>query len=145
MTSKTVYDVDAYREGKWWIIRIPALDNFNGNIEGITQARRIEDIDKEAIDYICTVADVNPSSVAIKTTIWVGKINISDRIHDVAKKREKVNEESQKLSNISYSISKELSENDIPMRDISKVLGVSHQRVHDILKKINKDNEAVSI
>ncbi|MFD4439764.1 hypothetical protein ACFWPK_08275 [Nocardia sp. NPDC058519] len=61
----TAYHLEVFRDDRWWMIRIPQLDGLNGNIEGLTQARRHADIAKEATDYICTVADVAASTVEL--------------------------------------------------------------------------------
>jgi hypothetical protein len=61
----TAYHLEVFRDDCWWMIRIPQLDGLNGNIEGLTQARRHADIATEATDYIRTVADVPASAVEL--------------------------------------------------------------------------------
>lgn len=52
------YDVNVYRDGRWWMIEVPDLD-------GLTQARRLSDVREEAIDYIAVATDVATSAVAV--------------------------------------------------------------------------------
>ena len=51
-----VYTV--YRDGKWWMIQIPALD-------GLTQAMSEDAVEDQARDYVATVLDVEPSDVKV--------------------------------------------------------------------------------
>lgn len=53
------------------MIRLPPLDGVNGNLHGLTQARQLEEIEQEAVDYICTVAAVAPSSS--RRAFWSAK------------------------------------------------------------------------
>ncbi|MFD3704088.1 hypothetical protein ACFWUP_13150 [Nocardia sp. NPDC058658] len=64
----TTYRIEVSRDGNWWMLRIPQLDGLNGNVEGLTQARRHADIPTEATDYVCTVADIAPSTVDLVIT-----------------------------------------------------------------------------
>ncbi|MFT3714787.1 MAG: hypothetical protein QM774_02240 [Gordonia sp. (in: high G+C Gram-positive bacteria)] len=62
------YTVHVTRDGGWWMIHVPALDEYNAGRwpgQALTQARRFAEIEREAIDYICTVTDSAPGDVAI--------------------------------------------------------------------------------
>jgi len=58
----TTYDVIVSREGKWWMICIPALD-------GLTQARRLDEAPIMARDYIAVALDVPVSEVAVAVSV----------------------------------------------------------------------------
>ncbi len=52
------YTVHAEREGKWWMIRVPAID-------GLTQARRITEIEDQARSLIAVSTDTPGSDIDI--------------------------------------------------------------------------------
>jgi len=66
-----VFDVKVYRDGKWWMVEIPAID-------GLTQARRLGEIETMARSYISVDQDLAPSSVEL------GQIEIVVAGHDLA-------------------------------------------------------------
>lgn len=58
----TTYEVTAERDGKFWFIRIPALD-------GATQARTTDEIPAMARDYIATTLDVPADSFDLEVRV----------------------------------------------------------------------------
>ncbi len=55
----TTYEYHVYREGKWWMVEIPAID-------GLTQARHLTDVEDIARSYISLDQDVPPSEVQLR-------------------------------------------------------------------------------
>ncbi|PHV64813.1 hypothetical protein CSW57_22865 [Williamsia muralis] len=53
------YDVETYRDGPWWMVRIPALD-------GLTQARSEDEIALVAREYIAVTTNVELEEVAVR-------------------------------------------------------------------------------
>ena len=53
------YDIEVYRDGRWWMIRIPELD-------GLTQARHRGEIDEMARDYIAICTDTPVDQVHVR-------------------------------------------------------------------------------
>ena len=53
------YDVETYRDGPWWMVRIPALD-------GLTQARSEDEIALMAREYIAVTTNVELEDVAVR-------------------------------------------------------------------------------
>jgi hypothetical protein len=49
------------REGQWWALSIPELGP-----DARTQARRLDEVEDEARDYIATTLDVPPSTVDVE-------------------------------------------------------------------------------
>lgn len=56
------YDITVTRDGKFWLIEIPALD-------GATQARRLSEVDEMAIDYIAEVTGEQPATIDLVRTV----------------------------------------------------------------------------
>ena len=55
------YDMEVTRDGRWWMIHIPALDL-------LTQARFPEEIEDMARSYIALVTDTPIEDVAVRRT-----------------------------------------------------------------------------
>jgi hypothetical protein len=53
------YEVVVTRDGRWWMIAIPALD-------GLTQARHRGEIEEMARDYIAVTLDAPIADVAVR-------------------------------------------------------------------------------
>jgi hypothetical protein len=53
------YDVEMYRDGPWWMIRIPELD-------GLTQARHPVEIEEMAREYIAVTTDQPIDAIAVQ-------------------------------------------------------------------------------
>src|ERR1019366_7966300 len=53
-----IYDITVPREGKWWMIDVPAID-------GLTQARRLSEIKTMAVSLIAVTLDVPASQVGV--------------------------------------------------------------------------------
>ncbi|HEY9313916.1 hypothetical protein [Williamsia sp.] len=53
------YDVEVYRDGKWWMVRIPELD-------GLTQAYSEDEVDLMAREFIAVTTDVEIDEVGVR-------------------------------------------------------------------------------
>ncbi|MDF3280901.1 HicB family toxin-antitoxin system [Gordonia sp. N1V] len=136
MTKKTRYRVDVYRDGRWWMIRVPALD---GHVdaegvklagEAITQARRYADIETEARDFIALVADVAPSTIELDVhhDYDVDGDNIGEMAADAIALKERAAALEQEALRKRRHIAGVLSKKGVPVRDIGEILGVTYQR-----------------
>ncbi|MFE3545994.1 HicB family toxin-antitoxin system [Nocardia sp. NPDC059177] len=128
----TVYRIDVSRDDRWWMIRIPQLDGVNGNIEGLTQARRYADISKEATDYICTVADIAPSTVELSITAHVGDTDVTAAAEELARARAEAARQEARAMTIATATARLLAADGVPVRDIGAVLGVTFQRASQL-------------
>lgn len=62
----TTYRATATREGKWWMIRIPEID-------GLTQARRLEQAEEMAREYIAASEGVELANVDVTVLATEGR------------------------------------------------------------------------
>lgn len=128
----TTYHIAVSRDDRWWMIRIPQLDGVNGNIEGLTQARRYADIAKEATDYICTVADVAPSTIELAITAHVGNTDVTAAAEEVARARAEAARHEAHAMQVATATARRLAADGVPVRDIGAVLGVTFQRASQL-------------
>ena len=121
------YDIRVHRDGRWWMIEIPAID-------GLTQARRVADVKKEAIDYIALAIGVAPAQVDVNVSVLaVGKVDFLAKERELEELSAKVRELEAVRAALAEKVAKELAEVEVPMRDIGEVLHVSHQRAHQLV------------
>jgi translation initiation factor 2 alpha subunit (eIF-2alpha) len=121
--------VEVYRDGKWWMADIAALDL-------LTQARRIANIEQAAREAIAVTLDVDPrdSEVEIRmrpiSNIDVDTIRAEiHRVHEAATVLEI------EASVKSKELTQRLAQAGVPLRDIGTIIGFSHQRAHQLLKR----------
>ena len=127
-TTQTKYDVEVTRDGKWWMIRIPRLD------ESLTQARRVAEIGDMAREYIATTLDLDLDTIEIgHIALSVDGVDYGDISHQVNQLRAEAKAAEERASALMRSTALTLSAQGIPVRDIGAVLGVSYQRAGQLL------------
>jgi hypothetical protein len=123
----TTYDVKVHRDGRWWMVEIPAIG-------GLTQARRLGDVQEMARSFISVDQDLRPSAVVL------GRIEIEAAGHSLTSTRAKIDElrrrarqAEEEVAALMLETARDLADADVPLRDIGAVLDLSHQRVHQLL------------
>jgi len=124
----TEYTASVRREGKWWMVDVPAIG-------GTTQARRLSEAQLMARELIAVTLDVPIDDVSVIITIEpIGGIeDIAERIAGIASRREQAASLDKQATREAAELAKALAEQDIPLRDVGTVLGVSHQRAHQLV------------
>lgn len=121
------YDINVTREGKWWMIEIPEID-------GLTQARRVSEIEDMARSFIAVDTDTPISEVAIRVGgIKVGELgDIAARARRIVKKREEIEAAAVVAQRDLAELARALTEAEVPVRDSATLLDVSPQRVSQL-------------
>lgn len=120
------YDVTVHRDGKWWMVEIPELD-------GLTQARRVSDVQGAAREWIAVTLDVALSDVAVAVrSITVGKREVTHDLHEVEHWRDQERAAAIRYSDELSKSAHYLADEDVPVRDIGELLGVSFQRAQQL-------------
>ncbi|MQY23685.1 HicB family toxin-antitoxin system [Nocardia macrotermitis] len=122
------YEVRVTRDGRWWMVRIPELDE-------LTQARRIGEVPRMAREAVALHLGVPVDRVAVEVTIEVADLPVSELIRAVLEHRSRAEELAKQALAESKSLARELASRDVPMRDIGEMLHLSHQRVHQLVEK----------
>jgi hypothetical protein len=121
------YDAMVTREGRWWMIEIPELD-------GLTQARRLDEVERMAREYIAVTTDVPLSQVAVEIFgIEVAGQDLVEAKTLVDGLRRRAQELEALVADLTREVASVLTDADVPVRDVSSVLGVSHQRVSQLV------------
>ncbi len=123
----TRYRVEVTRDGKWWMVAIPELDRF-------TQARRLEEAPRMARDYIAIVLDVPIAEVDVDlAVIDVDGVDVVEAVAKLDAEKAEVDAARERVANDTRSLAKALAGKKVPVRDIGAILGVSHQRAHQLV------------
>ena len=125
MTERKVYDVSAERVNGWWILRVPAVDT-------VTQAKRLDQVEFMARDLIYAMTDEVPHSfdVAIKPDLGP---SLGATLRKAVKARKDAASAQDEAMTESKRAAVELHRAGLTIRDVGELLGVSYQRVSQLL------------
>ncbi|HZM64908.1 MAG TPA: hypothetical protein VFC16_01245 [Nakamurella sp.] len=124
----TTYTVSVTREGRWWIVRVPEIDQ-------VTQVRRLSEVTKAARELIAVTLDVPMSKVRVRVRVErVGAVeDVTGRAEAIRREHARADELARRAQDESKELARQLAGAHVPMRDIGELLGVSHQRVHQLI------------
>lgn len=121
------YNITVAREGKWWMIDVPAID-------GLTQSRRLSEIKKMAVSLIAITLDVPASQVSVNiVAMIVDGTDLVERRQQIDLEREAARQAERKAAALMVDLVRKLDADHVPLRDIGEAVGVSFQRVHQLL------------
>ena len=121
------YDITVTREGKWWMVAVPAID-------GLTQARRLSEIKDMAVSLIAITLDVPASRVGVNVVAMiVDGTDLVERRRQIDVEREAARQAERKAAALMADLVRRLDADHVPLRDIGEAVGVSFQRVHQLL------------
>lgn len=125
--ARTLYQVDITRSGKWWAIEVPELPGT------YSQAKRIDQVEAMAREAIAMMTDADETSFDIEIQVGpevTGLMHALDASVEAASRARA--EEAACRRQVIEDLRNELG---LPNRDVAKLLGLSHQRVAQILKE----------
>lgn len=123
--SKT-YPVHVTRDGRWWMVHIPELNE-------LTQARRVSEVARMAQEVIALHTGTPVDKVSVDIAIAVEDLAVSDLVRAALDHRKRAEDLERQALAESQSLARALVSRDVPMRDIGELLGISHQRVHQLV------------
>ncbi|MEV8372239.1 hypothetical protein AB0P21_05850 [Kribbella sp. NPDC056861] len=122
------YEAAVTREGRWWMIEIPELD-------GLTQARRLDEVEKMAHEYVAVTLDVPMSQVAVAVSgIEVAGQDLLEAKMLVDDLRRQAQQLEVLVAELARGFATAMTSAGVPVRDVGTVLGVSHQRVSQLVQ-----------
>ena len=109
------------------MIDVPAID-------GLTQARRLSEITAMAVSLIAVTLDAPASQVGVKVVaVIVDGIDLVERRRQVDAVRVAARDAERKVAALTMDLVRKLDADNVPLRDIGEAVGVSFQRVHQLL------------
>lgn len=121
------FHANAYLEGSWWMVEIP-------EVNGLTQARRLNEVTQMAREFIAATAEIPEDSFELEMSIQrVHDLDIADRVARIQSEKAQALELERRATEEAQVLARELSEAKLTVREIGVILGVSHQRAHQLL------------
>lgn len=116
-------DVTIEREGTYWLVHIDGTD-------GLTQARRFGEVETMAREYVCLVEDVPIEDVTIGTVTVQGA---TDVLAQANAERQQAKALDSAANRRIRDVARRLRSDSVPLAEIGQILGVSHQRAHQLV------------
>ena len=117
------YDVMLKREGKFWLVYVDG-------VRGLTQARRYGEVELMAREYISLVCGEEFDTVAIRRIQVDG---VTREVDQAVADRARARELEASASAAIREAARRLRAESVPLAEIGAILGVSHQRVHQLV------------
>jgi len=117
-----VYEAIATREGRWWVIEVEGV--------GATQGRSVSEAREMARDLVSTMLDVSVDGVDVNIEFLVPGVEVRAAREAVAE----ATKAQVRAARVSRQAAAKLREAGLTGRDAAEVLGVSPQRVSQLLK-----------
>lgn len=130
MTSRTrtkSYQVNAVRSGKSWAITVPALTGV------FSQSKRLDQVEAMAREAIAMMLDINEADVGDIEVVVTPPADVVDLLEKLKASEATATEATEAAVEARRQVAKLLRDEGLPMRDVGKLIGVSHQRVSQIL------------
>lgn len=122
------YEVTVSREDRWWMVAVPELG-------GVTQARRLDEVEQMAREFIAVSTDVPLSKVAVEVAgIDADGQNLLEAKTLVDALRRRAKDLEALVAELTREVASALTDASVPVRDVSSILGVSHQRVSQLVQ-----------
>jgi len=126
------FEVIAERDGRWWVFEIPELGTGG-------QARNLSEVDFEAQGVAAMWLDVGPETVAVNVRVK-GPEQAMAEWRAAAHDEEEARMAQTRAAARRRAVVKQLREQGWTAPDAGRVLGISKQRVYQILGEHDKAN-----
>jgi len=111
------------RQPGWWIISVPELDL-------VTQARRIRDIQHMATDLVAAWLDMDPAEVRVEIEDFTPPAAVIEQMGRAKRLLGQATREQEEAGRLaSDAVGVLVDELGLTLRDAGEILGISHQRV----------------
>jgi len=127
MTGSRDYRVEAVRSGNWWAITVPGLDGV------FSQARRLDQVEARAREAIAMMLDVDEADVGELAVSVTPPDTVADLLRELDVSEAAAASANEQAATLRRQVAQELLDEGFPMRDVGRLIGVSHQRVSQIL------------
>lgn len=124
-TEQRTFDAIASREGRWWLVTVPALD-------AVTQARSIKEIPVMATDLVAALLDVDLDQVAVNITFELPETVATTWAEAEALRAQADEAEERAAALRRAAVRALLTEEHMSQADAGAVLGLSKQRVQQL-------------
>lgn len=121
------YEAKITREDGWWMVYVPEID-------GLTQARRLSEAELMARELIAVTTDCPIEDISVSATVEsIAGVPVSVAVAEVAANREAAARLEAAATAKARELARQLTALNVPLRDVGAILGISHQRVHQLV------------
>ena len=120
------YTARARRSGSWWAIDVPELSGV------YSQARRLDRVESMARDAIALFLDVDPATLEIRVETNLPS-ELRRDVDAVGRLRAEADRLQAESSGAMRHLTQELLGRGLSERDAAAILGISHQRVSQLV------------
>jgi predicted RNase H-like HicB family nuclease len=127
MTQRHSYKVEVVRSGDWWAITVPDLEGV------LSQAKRLDQVGTNARAAIALILDIEESDVGDLDVFVTPPPNVADLLNALRDSTMSAAAAAEEASKLRLEAARALHEQGLSMRDVGALIGISHQRVHQLL------------
>lgn len=121
------FRVRAIRSGNWWAITVPELPGV------FSQSRRLDQVEPMAREAIALMMDVDTSQIGSIVVDIVPPTPAAALIGKMNEALDAARQATETAASARRDAARALRADGLPMRDVGWLLGLSHQRVSQIL------------
>jgi DNA-directed RNA polymerase specialized sigma subunit len=122
------YTATVTREGKWWMISIPAID-------GLTQARHVSEVEQMARELVAVSTGSKITDVAVEIEYAdIDDIHVNESLSKIHEEKAQAAALEADATEKTQALVRSLRARAVPLRDIGAMLGMSFQRVHQLAR-----------
>lgn len=120
------YDVEVTREGRWWMVSVPSID-------ALTQARHVAEVPLMARELVAVHEGVRLEDVDVDVTYRDINGVAGSRVGELVIDREVAETVTRTVAERTSRLARDLVQAEVPLREVAELIGVSHQRVHQLV------------
>ena len=125
MAEVRTYRADVERDGRFWHIHVPEISRS-------TQARHLREIEPMARDLIAVMEDVPSDSFHVEMHVTL-PAEVDQELQRSAELRADAARSQHEAAALTRSAARRLHNDGLTLREIGKLLDVSHQRAHQLV------------
>ncbi len=121
------YRVDVVRSGAWWAITVPALDGV------FSQTKRLDQVEDSAREAISLMLNVDEGEIGALDVVVTPPAGVADLLDALQESTVAADEAARVAAATRREVAELLRAEGLPLRDVGVLIGVSHQRVSQLL------------
>jgi hypothetical protein len=119
-------EVERGRTGRWWLLDVPEVPAAH------SQARRLDQAEDVARDLIALMTDTDPQTFDVDIHVQIPE-QVRVDLQRAEELRRQAASSQHEAALLARGAARRLHDDGLPLRDIGKLLQVSHQRAHQLV------------
>lgn len=127
----TSYRVTVTREDGWWVA---VVDGLPPHLAGATDIERFADLDVEVRDLVAGLTDADPDGFGLAWRYVFGDVDVTEQIDRFQATEAEYQGVARARDRVRTTTLRALVDTGLSQAAIGDVLGLSHQRIHQLVK-----------